>query len=764
MRIEPILRLSACLKTNCSMFLFALLFGGVVTLYTQTPETRIAATWQVVRYDIEVTLPQTATERSVTSRARLEVRNIAGQPATSLTLRINQNAQVSSVRINDSSVGFTKGEERLGGTSLQRVAIRVPSVPAGSVLSAEVEYSLNITDNSGLSSIGPNGAQFLPMSFWYPTPNSWYFARGADFAPFRIRVSAPAGLSVITAGKEDAGAHENGLHGQPFFVAGRWDVSEHSGVTFHLPKDPGAEAPDRAAELARLALDARSFAATFLGDVPEAPIKIVAVRRGAGFATGGTVLLDESVFRRDRIDSLTTMTVAEAMARLWLGDKINVTDDGNGVIREGLARFIATRFLESKFGDDIAAVERLRQRTAYGAVSRRDGPLNTISPIDDYYFAAVPNKGAMFWRLLERKVGRDEFIKRIRRGLAGSTVRMAELRALFNDHKPFVDFMLDQVTDMNLMAGLPQVSGGEAKVALRNTGPIDVTVDVMATLENGETITAPATIRAQSFGEIIFRTSGKIVKVEIDPEKNYPQSDYSDDVAPQVITESDPLLAVRREFDRQRFVDAETLANTVLREFPRFDDVRVLLARSLLAQNKVTEAEREFRQVLEEQLPTARSVAWANVGLADVMIRTGRSSEALPHTVAAIRADAEYGASLQARNLRNRISSSSGVEESIRTYFTQFDRAAVSNRKAELEALALPGEVNRYVSGISGQATTWTTSVAHVDMFDANTALVEVSLNVRLLTRDPEFGLVVYRLVRSGNSWRLAGVEIFEVR
>jgi hypothetical protein len=49
-------------------------------------------------------------------------------------------------------------------------------------------------------------------------------------------------------------------------------------------------------------------------------------------------------------------------------------------------------------------------------------------------------------------------------------------------------------------------------------------------------------------------------------------------------------------------------------------------------------------------------------------------------------------------------------------------------------------------------------------MFDANTALVEANLNVRLLTRDPESGLVVYRLVRSGSSWRLAGVEIFEVR
>ena len=202
----------------------------------------------------------------------------------------------------------------------------------------------------------------------------------------------------------------------------------------------------------------------------------------------------------------------------------------------------------------------------------------------------------------------------------------------------------------------------------------------------------------------------------------------------------------------------------MLAEFPRFDDVRVLLGRSLLAQNKVSDADREFRAVLSEPLPTSRSLGWANVGVADVALRTNRNAEATKHAIAAIMADAEYGAGLAARNVRNRIAQSTPVDESIKAYFAQFDRAAISNRKTELDALAVPGEVNRFVSGISGQATNWTTTVLHVDMFDANTAIVETNLSVRLLTREPETGTAVFRLLRTTSGWRLAGVEIFEVR
>ena len=37
------------------------------------------------------------------------------------------------------------------------------------------------------------------------------------------------------------------------------------------------------------------------------------------------------------------------------------------------------------------------------------------------------------------------------------------MRKTFADQKEFLDYMLDKVTDMNLLVGLPQGSGGETR-------------------------------------------------------------------------------------------------------------------------------------------------------------------------------------------------------------------------------------------------------------------------------------------------------------
>jgi len=529
---------------------------------------------------------------------------------------------------------------------------------------------------------------------------------------------------VIAPGRLNGGAYESDLNLQPFFLAGNWERTEHAGAAVYVPKGTIGESAKRAAEVGAIAVEARAFTEKLLGPAPAADLRIVGVRRGSGFSSGGTILVDEGLFRRPKLDSLSALTVAEGVVKMWLGDRTLVTDDGSGIIREGLARHIATQFIGEKFGSDVAEMERLRQRIAYASVSRRDAPLFMVAPLDDYYFPAVANKGAMFWRLLERKVGRDAFYDAIRERAATGTLRMADLRAEFSSQKPFIDYMLDSVTEMNWQAGLPQAAAGVAKVALRNTGDADVTVNVQATLANGETMTVPATIRAESYGEVVFKTPQRISRVEIDPEKLYPQSDYSDDVAPRESTESDLLLAVKQEFDRQEFSAAEKAARGVLARHPRYDDVRVLLARALLAQNKVTEAETEFRAVLAEKLPTARSIAWAYLGLAETASKTGRGPEAVAQANNAITSGGDYGAGLLARAVRNRHAQGGLVDEAAKSFFGQFDKAAISNRKAELDALTVPGDADRFISGISGQATVWRTEVLHTDRINEEHMLV----------------------------------------
>ena len=745
------------------LFTFAfLLFTFSASAQTETVASR---TWEVQKYDITATLPMTETDRYLSAKAILTLKNVSSAAASRLTLRISDKAEIADVKVNNSAATFTKGEEKISATrNLQKAAVSVPAIQPNQTLTVEVNYKLKVEENSGLNALSPVGAQFLPLAFWYPTPNSWFFARGADFAPFKIQVNSANGTMLISSGTGASNSFEQKSFGQPFFATGNWDKLNANGVEIYLPKGANADEQKRANELAALALEAKTFAANLLGTAPNESLKLVSVERGAGFAGGGTIFIDESSFRRQKIDSQTATTIAESVVKMWLGNSIQLDGDGDGVIREGLPHFIATQFIEQKYGKDIADIERLRQRTAYSAIVKRDAPLNIVSPLDDYYFSAVTNKGAMIWRLLAKKIGQDEFFKAIRENSKDNNLTLNELRTAFSAQKDFLDYAFTQVTDTNLRVGLPQVSGSEAKLALSNSGSIDATVDIVATLANGEKMSAQTTIKAKSFGEIIFKTTNKIVRAEIDADKFYPQIDYSDDVAPREFDDSDALLVVKRFFDKQNFADAEKNARSVLKLMPRYDDVRVLLARALQAQAKTTEAEKEFRAVLDEKLPSARSLAWANFGLGDINLKSGQKANAVTFFNEAIKADAEYGATLAARQGRNNANLAAPIDESFKSFFAQFDKVAISSSKTNLDALIVSGEMTRFSGGIAGQAQEWNSKVLQVDKLDANTALVEVQLNIRLLNKSDEGGTAVFRVVKVGSGWKLSGIEMFEVR
>ena len=77
--------------------------------------------------------------------------------------------------------------------------------------------------------------------------------------------------------------------------------------------------------------------------------------------------------------------------------------------------------------------------------------------------------------------------------------------------------------------------------------------------------------------------------------------------------------------------------------------------------------------------------------------------------------------------------------------------------------MIIKGEVARFGSSIAGQAQEWATQILSVDRIDANNVLVEANMSVKLLNRNNESGLAVYRLSKVGTDWKLSDVEIFEV-
>jgi hypothetical protein len=737
------------------------------------------AAWQVTRFDITVSVPA-ATERALTARALLTVRNIGRGAGSSLTLRINPKAEIKASSVGEATATFRAGDIR-NDLQLVRITLPTPIAPNATV-NVSLDYRLPVVENSGLAALSPAGAQFLPLSFWYPVHSSVASPRGADVAPMRLTINSASGEQVVSSGRGNGPTFDQMLSAQPFFLTGSWDVNngsgEASGVSAFIPKGAGEDVRKQADELITLAASARSFYAGLLGAAPDVPIKLVAVRRGAGFSEGGTVLLDAASFRRSKIDAVTALTVAETIARMWIGGIAPVRGEGVGVVREGLTRYLAALFLEKQFGKEIADAERARERVSYSTIAKRDAPLSRTIPLDPTYYNSTANKGAMVWRLVERALGRDSLMTLLRAALpkgASDTegLTLAALRAAIVERggeglKTLLDQELDQPTDMDLLIGLPQQRGNQWVAALRNSGPVDASVTVVGTTSTGERLSVQANIPARNFGEAVFNTASRPVRVEVDPDKFYPQLDYSNDVTPRAVQSADPLAEATAKFVKQDYAGAEAGAREMLTSSPRMQEARILLARSLLGQSKMDEAEKEFRAILDERLPTPFALAWGNIGLGEIALRKNQAGEAARRFNEAARAEADYASTLAARQGRIKAEAAANAavapDESARSFIAQLDQAIKGGRKTEIEAFVIPGELTNFVGGlVASQPEIWTTKVVRTEQLDANRLAADVQITARQLGRDAA-GTAVLILTRAGSGWKLSGIEFFEVR
>ncbi|HEX8473414.1 MAG TPA: tetratricopeptide repeat protein [Pyrinomonadaceae bacterium] len=768
---------------NTLRFLLVLVLVSVSFATRAAAQEEARAAWQVTRFDITANTGAAASatgDRALTVRANLSARNIGQGVGRTFTVRLNPSVEIKSATVGDAAAQFTTRAE--ARTKLQQVTVTLPNgVASGGAVNVSLDYSLPVGENSGLAAISGEGAQFLPLSHWYPTPNTEFAPRGADTAPVRLTVNAASGETVVSTGQVTGAAFEQALHAQPFFVTGKWDTIEGAGdargVSAWLVSGASAEERQQGESLIALAAAARSFYAGLLGAAPDAPVRLVTVRRGAGFDMAGTLLLDAAVFRRSKTDAATALLIAEALARLWIGGATGVQSEGAGVVREGLSRYLATLFLEKQFGRDVADAERMRMASAYAAVARRDAPLAQSTPFVDTYFASVTNKGAMAWRLVaERIVGRDAFMNTLRRELEtnrGGKISLASLRAALGERtdegvRRALEGIFNQPTDTDLIVGLPQQRAGEWVSALRNIGSIDTTVSVVATTQSGERVTAQATVPAKDFGEARFKTAGQITRVEVDPEKLYPQLDYANDIAPRAPSTEELLAEAVRQFAQQKYALSEQAARSILQRTPQSQEARTWLGRALLEQNRLDDAEKEFRAVVALPLPTAATLAWANIGLGEIAMQRRQTAEAIKRFDEAARTEGDYASALAARAARIRAESTATpprtLDESARNFVTQLDAAIQSGRKVGIDALIVPGELNDFVRGlVSNQPESWQTRVLRTEPLGTQRMAVDVSVNAKILGRE-HAGTAVLLLARTPAGWRLLALPIFEVK
>ena len=83
-------------------------------------------------------------------------------------------------------------------------------------------------------------------------------------------------------------------------------------------------------------------------------------------------------------------------------------------------------------------------------------------------------------------------------------------------------------------------------------------------------------------------------------------------------------------------------------------------------------------------MPNPATLAWANIGLGEISLKKGQAAEAAKRFNDAVRADAEYAASLTARAGRIRAETAANtlpVDPAVRAFVAQLDQAITAARR-----------------------------------------------------------------------------------
>ena len=180
-------------------------------------------------------------------------------------------------------------------------------------------------------------------------------------------------------------------------------------------------------------------------------------------------------------------------------------------------------------------------------------------------------------------------------------------------------------------------------------------------------------------------------------------------------------------------------ARILTRNYPYLGDAEIWLGRALLTENKITDSATHFQNALKDPLPTPFVLAWANLGLGDIAVKTGRTAEALKYFSEAVGADAEYGATLAGRLGMQKLGSVP-VDESVKAFFTQLDKAITTARKTEVDSFIVPGEIQVFFSVVGGQPERWITTVVKPNR------LIQIICLPKLFYRSNVWGARILRM------------------
>lgn len=779
------------------------LFVSALMLLTATA---FAQEFEIKSYDIKANVNQDA--HTVDVQAKMRLVNLSGRDIADkvllgtsnkprLSFFLHNKAKVSAMSVNGTSAQFRAGEP----LRLPMITVSTDittAFAAAPEFDVELTYAIPSTDRSQTLHVSTNESYALPNGFWFPIYHNPYADHGADTAPFKLTVTTPTGKVISSGNRIGDNTFEQPLATQPFFVVGNYDVATATGdksakIEVYAPRGLGENGQQQTKRLVEETTKIVNFFTGYFGIPLSGAFRVVASGvQGLSFADPGVVVLDDSYFRRNVLDLGTIELVAGAVAKSFVDGRVLMRGRGAGMMRDGLPVYLVAQYLGARFGEaqQSAALDRFRR--AYEPIARgSDTALLLQSPYDRSYTTVVYNKGALVWRLLEKKLGKAAFdtlvrnmLDRQRIDVLSLTEWKAPLCRVSRCTSVKADVLAAAGTQQNALqeifaqwietvivpdfaVGQPQANANGVESALVNFGSGDITVEVVATTESGEKLRQNVPIKGGEYGAVTFPAGTKIARIEVDPDKLYPQKDYANDVYPRRASATEFYGQASLAFTKKEYATAEAKLKEALTAEPNSPILQSLLGRVLFATNRNDEAAKVLTDTLKSEPLQLQAYAWSHLGLGQLALQANKPAEAAAHFRFAAASDLDQTTTLVARDGAAKAEQGSGavkVPDDVRAFLKQLDDALLTGSADTVAPFVELGNLREFVKRTTGsKPSLWTTEILRVETWDAERIAVDVNLKLKIVGREGA-GRAVYVLNRAGGKLKLSEVPIFDVK
>lgn len=518
---------------RCRIFCTTLLVAASLATTFLAPPCRAEglATSTVIEYHLDIDLHPD--EQSLAAMVRIEL----PPTARPLALRLTPDADVSFVAIDTVPQAFTFH----GGT------LSIPALLASRNKPSQllIRYRARFADPLPVDTVGNEdpsfgvGATISTAGIYLSAGTPWFPQTVGYRGRHRVRVSAPAGIIAVTAGRlKETGTRGNrtvttwendspldglALSAGQFEVA-RDQLDDIQLLTFLSPEN-AALAPGYLSAMRRHL----AFYRDLIGPYPYPKFAVVENFLPTGYGMPSWTLLGKSVVR---LPFILDTSLPHEIVHSWWGNAVTV-DYARGNWAEGLTTYLADYLLKERDHPAEALEYRRKILRDYASLvtPQIDFPLQDFrGRMAKYQQAVGYGKGAMVFHMLRQSVGETAFRQALQRMAAegsGKALGWNDIERIFQDvagmdlrwffaqwvgQKGAPELSLDEVRPVRTATGWA-VSG-----VVRQSGRhYRLDLPMRLTASNGETLVRNLTLTGQRT-PFRFETAATPAALEADPQ------------------------------------------------------------------------------------------------------------------------------------------------------------------------------------------------------------------------------------------------------